>query len=86
MSADLPRLYDALGDSAVITISGNPKTIMVIQESNFDVEYAEYKVYKAIASEVEDLADGDTLQINTKTLKIQNFKPSDDGLEMYLAV
>jgi len=81
---DLPLLYTALGDPAVFSRSG--LTVYLIPEEDFDIEHVEYKKFKAIISDVDGIAEGDTFTMDGVALEVRNFNPSDDGLEMYIGV
>lgn len=90
MKSDLSGLYQSLGDEAVFSgTSLDPALgtkIFVIPEEDFDIETAEYKKFRAIASDVVEIEEGQTLLMDGVVNEIKNFKPSDDGLEMYISV
>lgn len=84
--ADMKTIYTSLGDTALFTHNGVVKEIFVIEEPSFNVEYVEYQKYRAIKSEVVEIAVGDSLEIDGVERVISNFNPSDDGLEMYIGL
>lgn len=82
--ADLSGLYSALGDPVVYSRTGD--TIFLLPEEGFDIEFAEYKKFRAIITTVEGIEEGDTFTEGSVVFEVVNFKPSDDGLEMYIGV
>lgn len=87
VAGDLPSIYAATGDDATVSIGGlDPVSIKVVPDDDMLVEYVEFSVFRAMASAVEGVADGDVLTINGTEKTILSVKSSDDGLEMYIGV
>lgn len=75
--------YDSVGKSATLHVGANdPIEILVIPVNDMMVEYAEFSLFRAIASTVSGVSVGDTLDSKI----IRSIKPFDDGFEIYIGV
>ncbi|WP_416768521.1 hypothetical protein ACM66T_10220 [Sulfurimonas sp. ST-25] len=86
-AGDLDAFYETLGDDASVSIGGGePFAVKVIPDDDMLVEYAEFDIYRVIASKVPGIDTGDTLTIGTVDKTIRSAKPSRDGSEIYVGV
>lgn len=86
MAVHMSDIYETLGVPAIITISGVPSDIYVRCLDSFHIETVSFAKFKALASDVEGIDKGDTLEVDGATYTIHSLKPSEDRQEIYIGV